>query len=516
MLLLSGILLPLTFAPGWLQAIAEWNPFSWAVDAARALFAGDPGDRRVAGAGHHRALAARRGVWAARTFARSVRLSAVADRVGPASCRASSRSPLRSTSSDVSRSRRTLVAPASVGAVRLTSSGTASPGSPTRSSALRATSSTGSGRWSRCCATSSAPAARVASLHGTAFAVGGVVGGTVFPALVRRYGRPAVIWLGLAGVAPPPSACGPRTARRDPDLARSRVAVGGVARWSTASSPRSPTTTAPAGPAAISEANAVAAGVGVVAPLVVGARSRPASAGVRAWPSWSAVAVLALVALDFPGYGHQTAPFRRAPDGRRAAGCRGAYWLAWTSLFATGSVEVCLNLWVGDVLRTHAGVSPGVATAALSAIIGRDVRRPARRRPAAAAVSPPTRVLLGALGARARPASPCSGGHRPWLAMSGLVVCGLGNAPALPARRSALAVAHSRRAARPGGRARRVRDGVVVRRGAVRARVRWPTRSARTPAFLLVPAFLAAVALVAIAAGRATRPPVPVSAAGRA
>ena len=31
-LLLSGILLPLTFAPGWLQGIADWNPFSWAVD----------------------------------------------------------------------------------------------------------------------------------------------------------------------------------------------------------------------------------------------------------------------------------------------------------------------------------------------------------------------------------------------------------------------------------------------------------------------------------------------------
>src|SRR3712207_9514098 len=40
-LLLSGILLPLTFAPGWLQAIADWNPFSWAVDGTRALFVGD-------------------------------------------------------------------------------------------------------------------------------------------------------------------------------------------------------------------------------------------------------------------------------------------------------------------------------------------------------------------------------------------------------------------------------------------------------------------------------------------
>src|SRR5438874_637940 len=37
-LLLSGILLPMTYAPGWLQGIADWNPFSWAVDGTRALF----------------------------------------------------------------------------------------------------------------------------------------------------------------------------------------------------------------------------------------------------------------------------------------------------------------------------------------------------------------------------------------------------------------------------------------------------------------------------------------------
>jgi hypothetical protein len=42
-LLLSGILLPLTYAPGWLQGIATWNPFSWAVDGTRALFRGDLG-----------------------------------------------------------------------------------------------------------------------------------------------------------------------------------------------------------------------------------------------------------------------------------------------------------------------------------------------------------------------------------------------------------------------------------------------------------------------------------------
>src|SRR5687768_16780830 len=45
-LLLSGILLPLAFAPDWLRRVADWNPFSWAVDGTRALFAGDIGNDR--------------------------------------------------------------------------------------------------------------------------------------------------------------------------------------------------------------------------------------------------------------------------------------------------------------------------------------------------------------------------------------------------------------------------------------------------------------------------------------
>lgn len=39
--LLSGIMLPLALAPLWLQNLAKINPFSYAVDASRALFAGN-------------------------------------------------------------------------------------------------------------------------------------------------------------------------------------------------------------------------------------------------------------------------------------------------------------------------------------------------------------------------------------------------------------------------------------------------------------------------------------------
>ncbi len=73
-LLLSGILLPLTYAPGWLQNVAEWNPFSWAVDGTRALFRGDLGAPEVwQGLAITAVLAAAAVGWAAREFARSVR-----------------------------------------------------------------------------------------------------------------------------------------------------------------------------------------------------------------------------------------------------------------------------------------------------------------------------------------------------------------------------------------------------------------------------------------------------------
>ncbi|MEU3453874.1 ABC transporter permease [Micromonospora sp. NPDC006766] len=73
-LLLSGILLPLYLAPGWLQGIANYNPFSWAVEGTRALFAGDLSNDKVwQGLTIIAVLAVAGVVWAARQFARSVR-----------------------------------------------------------------------------------------------------------------------------------------------------------------------------------------------------------------------------------------------------------------------------------------------------------------------------------------------------------------------------------------------------------------------------------------------------------
>lgn len=73
-LLLSGILLPLAFAPVWLQRVADWNPFSWTVEAARKLFDGDIGASVIwQGLLITAVLAVLAVTWAARLFARSVR-----------------------------------------------------------------------------------------------------------------------------------------------------------------------------------------------------------------------------------------------------------------------------------------------------------------------------------------------------------------------------------------------------------------------------------------------------------
>lgn len=47
LLLLSGVLLPMSLAPGWLQTISKLNPLSYTVNAARALFNGNLSDASV-------------------------------------------------------------------------------------------------------------------------------------------------------------------------------------------------------------------------------------------------------------------------------------------------------------------------------------------------------------------------------------------------------------------------------------------------------------------------------------
>ncbi|MEA2169248.1 MAG: type transport system permease protein [Solirubrobacteraceae bacterium] len=71
LLLLSGVLLPMSLAPGWLETLSKINPLTHVVDGTRSLFQGDFGDGDVwLGVGIAVALSALLAYWGARVFQR--------------------------------------------------------------------------------------------------------------------------------------------------------------------------------------------------------------------------------------------------------------------------------------------------------------------------------------------------------------------------------------------------------------------------------------------------------------
>lgn len=270
----------------------------------------------------------------------------------------------------------------------------------------------------------------VAGLHSTAMAAGSILGGAVAPMLLRRFGRGTTMWATLAAVG-----AGVVALISFRGLAFTLPIVffislcgivlitGVVASLNEKHGP--------AAPSAITEANAVAVGAGLVAPLVIGLS---VSAGFGWRPGLlSQVAVVGLLALVALGLrirvpagsvAASAASGQRRPLGR-------AYWYAWTMMAVTGAVEAGFSLWAADVLRTNAGMSPGAAAQSISAIVaGMFLGRAAGARIALRV--PPIPLYLAALSTSA------VGFFLFWtsgdavIAVLGLLVLGLGNAMHYP------------------------------------------------------------------------------------
>jgi ABC-2 type transport system permease protein len=71
LLLLSGVLLPMSLAPAWLRHASRVNPLTYVLDPTRALFRGDWGNHNVwIGALVTLAMGALLAWWRTRTFQR--------------------------------------------------------------------------------------------------------------------------------------------------------------------------------------------------------------------------------------------------------------------------------------------------------------------------------------------------------------------------------------------------------------------------------------------------------------
>ncbi len=349
----------------------------------------------------------------------------------------------------------------------------------------------------------------VAGLHGMAMAVGSLISGSLFPVFARRIGRGRATWVGLGGLAA--SVAGlclfrPIEATLTFTLLASIFGVALVSGVVATFGER------PEGSATvIAEANAIACGVGALAPLAIGAS---VAAGWTWRPAAAVVIVLALacgavarargIHLPSGPRANSGSPRPRdevagelslpsAASGPVAGRLPVGFWIAWALMSLTGSVEVCLNLWSGDVLREHTGMSAGSAATAVSGIIaGMCVGRVVGGRIALRVPAP--RLLLGALAVSALGFVLFWGAPQPVLAVAGLAIMGLGNGMHYP-----LGISMALRASggRPDLAAARSSYGMAIAfgispllLGAVADHV-----GAR-PAFLLVPVLLLGAALL--------------------
>jgi predicted MFS family arabinose efflux permease len=205
----------------------------------------------------------------------------------------------------------------------------------------------------------------LSGLHGTALALGSLLSALVIAPVVRRRGRGPVMWGGLVvmclGIV-----LYVATDALGLTLAGAMLAAFGgsfvvvpVAAVLSDHHRR-------AGAAAITEANAVAAGIGTVAPLLVGL-------AVATGVGWRAAMLILLPVVALLGFFGRRVSYptpRLAPD-RHGGSPRlpAVYWIGWVVVTAGIAVEFCMTLWAADILRARFDLSAAVASAGVTAIV---------------------------------------------------------------------------------------------------------------------------------------------------
>lgn len=208
----------------------------------------------------------------------------------------------------------------------------------------------------------------VAALHGTALAVGGLIGALLTARAVAVWGRGAVMRVaGLAAVASILVYTWPGAA---PSLS-----VAGAALCGLFGTFLLITINAflldyqgAAGPASLTEANALASLMGLVGPLAIGL----GAATVLGWRWGVWIVAMALVAVEVKR-GRQVARFgTRGLAQHEAEGGRfqpPVYWSLAVIMCFLGA-EFSLTFWGADLLRERCGFGPAAAAASIASITG--------------------------------------------------------------------------------------------------------------------------------------------------
>jgi fucose permease len=218
----------------------------------------------------------------------------------------------------------------------------------------------------------------LAGLHGTAMALGTIATGFISPFVATRYGRRAQVFLGgafiVVGVALLVS--GSTLAMTLPAVFV--AAIGGNLTLS-AAQPALSVHHGPAAPAVMTEANAIGAGFGLLAPLAVGGSValgwgwRPAVAGVIVLAVGAALLMVPLRSVGALGRGSVTRRVTpQRPGGAPVVPASSfglTFWFFWAAIVAGVAIEFATTFWASDLMASRTDAPEGVATASVSALV---------------------------------------------------------------------------------------------------------------------------------------------------
>lgn len=207
----------------------------------------------------------------------------------------------------------------------------------------------------------------VAALHGTALALGAMLAGAINARLSRRLGRPGVMSLGA-----PILALGAMVYISVPVLPVSLLgaaiaALGGSLIVAT-SGALLQAHHGPLGPAAITEANGLAAAAGLLAPAAVGAC-------VAFGVGWRTALLLVVpLAVAIMVAARRTTDDRGAGAARHEADAPGRmplrFWPAWLCLMFGVGTEFATTIWSSQLVQQRTSLGEGAAAACVSAVVG--------------------------------------------------------------------------------------------------------------------------------------------------